>query len=220
MLGPSTPSAPVQSAVIAPPTSPVGARGPATATQANPPAAMTKPSGGPTTCNHSIRKLDASGTAVANANLAITAAAKPSKEAPTTDGPAPQMRPQSATPDAPDPIAEAPEMIWYVRPPSGGQFGPAPGELMRTWLGEGRVDAADSLVWARRLARLAGSLACFPKNFAAISSWTFWTRRRLLRLCPHRILSPLTTRPRTNDRRLIVHLSCWSRSACSPSFWF
>jgi hypothetical protein len=37
-------------------------------------------------------------------------------------------------------------MIWYVRPPSGGQFGPATGELMRTWLDEGRV-SADSLVW-------------------------------------------------------------------------
>jgi hypothetical protein len=54
-----------------------------------------------------------------------------------------------ATPAAsepPDPIAEAPDMIWYVRPPSGGQFGPATGELMRSWLGEGRV-SADSLVW-------------------------------------------------------------------------
>jgi hypothetical protein len=37
-------------------------------------------------------------------------------------------------------------MIWYVRPPSGGQFGPATGDLMRTWLTEGRV-SADSLVW-------------------------------------------------------------------------
>jgi hypothetical protein len=46
----------------------------------------------------------------------------------------------------PDPIAEAPEMIWYVRPPSGGQFGPAPGDVMRSWLAEGRV-SADSLVW-------------------------------------------------------------------------
>ena len=48
--------------------------------------------------------------------------------------------------EPPDPIAEAPETIWYVRPPSGGQFGPAPGDLMRTWVAEGRV-SADSLVW-------------------------------------------------------------------------
>jgi hypothetical protein len=33
-----------------------------------------------------------------------------------------------------------------VRPPSGGQFGPADGAVMRRWLGEGRV-SADALVW-------------------------------------------------------------------------
>jgi hypothetical protein len=45
-----------------------------------------------------------------------------------------------------DPIAEAPNAVWYVRPPSGGQYGPASGEIMRKWLGEGRV-SADSLIW-------------------------------------------------------------------------
>ena len=51
-----------------------------------------------------------------------------------------------AQPGQPDPIDEAPAMIWYVRPPSGGQFGPASGEVMRSWLAEGRV-SADSLIW-------------------------------------------------------------------------
>jgi hypothetical protein len=37
-------------------------------------------------------------------------------------------------------------MIWYVRPPTGGQFGPAAGDVMRSWLAEGRV-SADSLLW-------------------------------------------------------------------------
>jgi hypothetical protein len=45
-----------------------------------------------------------------------------------------------------DPIAEDPDAVWYVRPQSGGQFGPASGETMRSWVSEGRV-AADSLVW-------------------------------------------------------------------------
>jgi hypothetical protein len=45
-----------------------------------------------------------------------------------------------------DPIAEAPDAVWYVRPPSGGQYGPAKGEVMRRWILEGRV-SADSLVW-------------------------------------------------------------------------
>ena len=45
-----------------------------------------------------------------------------------------------------DPINEAPAANWYVRPPSGGQFGPASGEILRSWIREGRV-TADSLVW-------------------------------------------------------------------------
>jgi hypothetical protein len=35
---------------------------------------------------------------------------------------------------------------WYVRPASGGQFGPATEELFCTWIAEGRV-SADSQVW-------------------------------------------------------------------------
>lgn len=49
-------------------------------------------------------------------------------------------------PTALDPIDEAPQAIWYVRPPSGGQYGPARGDVMRKWIGEGRV-SPDSLVW-------------------------------------------------------------------------
>jgi hypothetical protein len=49
-------------------------------------------------------------------------------------------------PSSADPIAEAPMAIWYVMPPAGGRFGPARGDVMRKWLGEGRV-TSDSLVW-------------------------------------------------------------------------
>lgn len=45
-----------------------------------------------------------------------------------------------------DPLAEAGDVVWYVRPASGGQYGPAGSDVMRSWLAEGRV-AADSLVW-------------------------------------------------------------------------
>ncbi len=51
-----------------------------------------------------------------------------------------------AAPAAADPIDEAPHAVWYVRPPTGGQYGPADGDIMRRWLNEGRV-SADSLVW-------------------------------------------------------------------------
>jgi hypothetical protein len=63
-----------------------------------------------------------------------------------------------------DPIAEAPQAVWYVRPPAGGQYGPAAGDVMRKWLAEGRV-SAEALVWRegwpdwRKGARVFPSLA-------------------------------------------------------------
>lgn len=45
-----------------------------------------------------------------------------------------------------DPIREDPDLVWFVRPTNGGQYGPAPGETMRKWLQEGRVES-DSFVW-------------------------------------------------------------------------
>ncbi|XZE18301.1 DUF4339 domain-containing protein [Pirellulaceae bacterium SH449] len=35
---------------------------------------------------------------------------------------------------------------WYVRPPSGGQYGPADSKLLAQWISENRV-TADSLIW-------------------------------------------------------------------------
>lgn len=51
--------------------------------------------------------------------------------------------PRAVTPNI---IAEAPGATWFVRPPSGGQFGPAPSEVFVEWLNENRV-TRDSLVW-------------------------------------------------------------------------
>ena len=65
---------------------------------------------------------------------------------------APSTNSATSSPEPPpvsganDPIDEAPDAVWYVRPPTGGQFGPASGEIMRRWMREGRV-SADSLVW-------------------------------------------------------------------------
>jgi hypothetical protein len=70
----------------------------------------------------------------------------------------------SSAPAVGDAIAEAPHAVWYVRPPAGGQYGPAAGDVMRKWLGEGRV-SADSLVWRegwpdwRKAAKVFPSLA-------------------------------------------------------------
>jgi hypothetical protein len=75
----------------------------------------------------------------------------------------------SAAPPAPvrrasavDAIAEAPEAVWYVRPATGGQFGPAAAEVMRGWLNEGRVGAS-SLVWRAGWPEWRAAAAVFPQ---------------------------------------------------------
>jgi len=72
----------------------------------------------------------------------------PVSPAPVSPAPvSPAPVPQTPVPSShPDPLAEAGDAAWYVRPASGGQFGPAAGHVMRAWIGEGRVDS-DSLVW-------------------------------------------------------------------------
>jgi hypothetical protein len=74
-------------------------------------------------------------------------------------------------PSAGDPIADAPAAIWYVRPPSGGQYGPARGDIMRKWIAEGRV-SGDSLVWREGWADWRNAAQLFPSLAAAASSPT------------------------------------------------
>jgi len=60
-----------------------------------------------------------------------------------------------------DAFAEAPDAVWYVRPPSGGQYGPARGEVMQRWIAEGRV-SADTLVWREGWAEWRSAGPLFP----------------------------------------------------------
>ncbi len=62
----------------------------------------------------------------------------------------------------PDPFSEAPQAVWYVRPPSGCQYGPAKPDSMRRWIDEGRV-TADSLVWREGWADWRPANATFPR---------------------------------------------------------
>jgi hypothetical protein len=61
-----------------------------------------------------------------------------------------------------DPLLEAPNAVWYVRPAAGGQYGPATAEIMRGWLGEGRV-GADTLVWREGWRDWQEASAIFPQ---------------------------------------------------------
>jgi len=64
-----------------------------------------------------------------------------------------QTQPAAAAPSLPVP-SSLPKVssgateseLWYVRPASGGQYGPATTDLLHLWLAEGRV-ADDSWVW-------------------------------------------------------------------------
>ncbi len=72
--------------------------------------------------------------------------------------PQPIPRPATATPD---PIAEAPTAVWYVRPAAGGQFGPAPGDMMGQWIDQRRV-GADSMIWREGWTDWRRAAATFP----------------------------------------------------------
>ena len=54
------------------------------------------------------------------------------------------------------------EPLWYVRPPSGGEYGPARDELFRNWIEEGRV-GSDSLVWREGWPDWRDAAAVFPE---------------------------------------------------------
>jgi hypothetical protein len=64
-----------------------------------------------------------------------------------------------------DPFTEAGDVVWYVRPPSGGQYGPATGKLMRQWLAEGRI-GPDTLVWREGWRDWQQASAVFPQLHA------------------------------------------------------
>ncbi len=67
-----------------------------------------------------------------------------------------------------DPIAEAPQLQWYVMPPGvTSQYGPAVGEEFRTWIREGRV-TADTLVWRQDWPEWKPAGLVFPELQAAI----------------------------------------------------
>jgi hypothetical protein len=73
------------------------------------------------------------------------------------------------TPAVSDPLDEAPSAVWYVRPATGGQFGPASVEIMRAWIGEGRVGAS-SLVWRAGWPEWRAAAAIFPQLGTLLAS--------------------------------------------------
>lgn len=139
---------------------------PATAAPAGIPVA---PAPGPVT----VRPIAPVGIPVGTPAVAAPLAPKPASlpiGAPVMPGRPGPLPPAVAVAD---PIAEAPAASWYVRPPSGVQYGPARGDVMRKWIAEGRV-SSDSLVWREGWADWKNAGQLFPNlasaGGAAVSS--------------------------------------------------
>lgn len=75
-----------------------------------------------------------------------------------------ESRPTESPVALPKAIAEAPDAAWFVRPPSGGEYGPAIGTLLATWLDEQRVGAA-ALVWREGWPQWQCASEVFPEKF-------------------------------------------------------
>lgn len=54
--------------------------------------------------------------------------------------------PVSDAAEADDSLSSETPATWYVRPPSGGQYGPAATDVLKAWIREGRV-AKNALLW-------------------------------------------------------------------------
>jgi hypothetical protein len=59
---------------------------------------------------------------------------------------APHPQPHTPAPQSLEQILGGSSATWYVRPPSGGQYGPADGPTLGQWISEGRV-ADTAMLW-------------------------------------------------------------------------
>ena len=63
-------------------------------------------------------------------------------------------------------IREAPQAVWYVRPPGGEQYGPAEGHVFHNWLQDNRI-SPDSLVWRDGWPQWQSAGDVFDEHFGA-----------------------------------------------------
>lgn len=76
-----------------------------------------------------------------------------------------------------DPLGDSGDKVWYVRPPLGGQYGPAVADVMRVWIAEGRI-SADTFVWRedwsewRTAGRVFPHLSATLEAFDAAAAWS------------------------------------------------
>ena len=137
------------------------------ATQAAPTASVTSPNL-PAAKGGSAKA--ASRRNAAASRSAVTADS-PTADSPTADSAAPDLPavpPESPPlqPVLPNALQVASDGKWYVRPPSGGQYGPAASATMWHWLTENRV-GRDALVWTEGWPEWVIAEAAFEDYFTA-----------------------------------------------------
>ena len=110
----------------------------------------------------------------------VAATAKP--KAATEPKPQVQARAKNPPASTPKPAPEAnghpsmpPSLLplidsrWYVRPPSGGQYGPATTQMLMDWIAEKRV-TADALLWREGLDSWLSARELVPESFGGSSA--------------------------------------------------
>ena len=90
--------------------------------------------------------VDRNPSAASTGQVAVATAGQATHAAQVSPANVPQSQAVVASPRTAPSLLDDPIAVWYVRPPSGGQYGPASGELLRTWISESRITAS-SLVW-------------------------------------------------------------------------
>ena len=87
-----------------------------------------------------------------------------------------------------DPLDASPNAVWYVRPSTGGQYGPANAEVIRRWIAEGRVNA-ESLVWQAGWADWKKASGVFPKYGASASGSAALTSAPVVAAAPAAVVT-------------------------------
>ncbi|XZE46836.1 GYF domain-containing protein [Pirellulaceae bacterium SH467] len=104
-------------------------------------------------------------------------AAKPVAKQNVAPSSVPPSAPPVNTKVRPRAFAEADGARWYVRPPSGGEYGPASEELLTVWIEEKRV-TADSLLWREGQPQWLTAEQLLPELYPADSDFYEEPNRR------------------------------------------
>jgi phage FluMu protein Com len=93
---------------------------------------------------------------------AKAASQKPSNVDPRTRTPIDNNLPIVSEKEMPAALSASLDAKWFVRPPSGGQFGPASPQLLMEWIAERRV-TSDSFLWCEGMSQWRAATDLIPE---------------------------------------------------------